>query len=69
MAKNSFHDYEKQISPPKEISLVEQDFRCLSIKLHEDMKAHYLKYNGGTPKRIVWIDESYDYLEVRRKDC
>ena len=61
MTKNIFTECEKAISE-KEIRQIEQD---LGITLPSDFIAHYRRYNGGTPEKTMWRDETHDYLEVR----
>jgi hypothetical protein len=54
-----------------EKSLVENDLlaveQALGIKLPEDLKQHYLQYNGGKPEKVLWVypNGEYDDIEVR----
>jgi cell wall assembly regulator SMI1 len=58
--ENIFTNCEKEISE-KEIRLVEQD---LGIKLPDDFKDHYRRYNGGQPQNTILLDPIYEYHEV-----
>ena len=63
MKENTFTDCEKSLTA-NDFALIEQD---LSIRLPAELKEHYLKYNGGTPKNSVWHDPEgkWDENEVR----
>jgi cell wall assembly regulator SMI1 len=61
MDENIFTDCEKNISK-KEIALIEQD---LGITLPNDFKNHYLRYNGGDPRKTIWKNKDNSQLEVR----
>ena len=59
----SFSDCEKKLSK-NDIKLVQQD---LNISLPDSFTSHYLKFNGGTPSKSIWIDKKgeFDENEVR----
>lgn len=61
--ENGFSNCEKALTLEDFIS-VEQE---LSVKLPDDLKAHYIDHNGGTPERSVWVDPEgkWDDNEVR----
>ena len=58
-----FYDCEKNISE-QEIREVESK---LGLSFPTDFKAHYLKWNGGTPNKPIFENPNidYDYIEIR----
>ncbi|WP_161556557.1 SMI1/KNR4 family protein [Burkholderia pyrrocinia] len=62
MTENLFFDCEKEIDP-YDLETVELK---IGARLPEELKRHYLKFNGGHPKRRYWNDPQmkFDALEV-----
>lgn len=58
MAKNTFRDVSKKLTPV-DLAVVES---ALKIVLPDPVKSHYLEYNGGAPERTCWELESGEAL-------
>jgi cell wall assembly regulator SMI1 len=63
MESNNFTQCEKRLTEA-DLETIE---KMLGIRLPDDMKRHYLHFNGGKPERSLWVypGGEYDDIEVR----
>ncbi len=64
MESNEFTKCEK-ILTEADIETVEME---LGIRFPDEVKRHYLRFNGGRPERTLWVYPAGDYDDVEVRD-
>lgn len=59
---NNFIKTEKPLSEAE----LNETASLLNIKLPGELKAHYLRFNGGIPEKNCWWVDDYVYYEIAR---
>lgn len=59
---NIFYKSEKDISP----EILAEVEKFMNVQIPQELREHYLEYNGGKPERNCWWQDDFIYFEIAK---